>query len=72
VIAECTVSFDDTDPLTPSVTVNLVHFGWPLIALLLAGEMAIRKVELAQKLGFGHFVEAGIKYLAESPRNSRI
>jgi hypothetical protein len=42
-IDECAVSFDDTEALTRSVTVDLADLEWLIIALLLACEMAIQE-----------------------------
>jgi hypothetical protein len=72
VVDDCTVSFDDTEAVTPCVTVDFAHLEWLVHPLVLIGEAATRKGQLAKKLGFKHIPRLPIKYMDEVHRRGHV
>jgi hypothetical protein len=68
VIDEATASFNKSDRITPTVTLDVAHLDWCLRPLLIFGESAGKKGQIAKKLGFKTIVRMPRKYLNEVDR----
>jgi hypothetical protein len=65
----CTVSLDETELVTLSVTADIADLGWLILLVLVDGKMAKWTDEIAPRLGVKHVVRPGIKYRVEIHRN---